>query len=122
MYPIASVHRAGGMVVGGSDWAVSTMNPLVAIETAIRREDPENLVKGVLNEDERMNLTEMLKAYTINSAYLMHQEHLTGSIEVGKAADLIILKKNLYTIPVDEISEVKVLHTMIEGKTVYTAN
>ncbi|SVA65522.1 uncharacterized protein METZ01_LOCUS118376, partial [marine metagenome] len=99
-----------------------TMNPLVAIETAIRREDPENLVKGVLNEDERMNLTEMLKAYTINSAYLMHQEHLTGSIEVGKAADLIILEKNLYTIPVDEISEVKVLHTMIEGKTVYTAN
>ena len=122
MYPIASVHRSGGMVVGGSDWAVSTMNPLVAIETAIRREDPENLVKGVLNEDERMNLTEMLKAYTINSAYLMHQEHLTGSIEVGKAADLIILEKNLYTIPVDEISEVKVLHTMIEGKTVYTAN
>ncbi len=122
MYPIASVHRSGGMVVGGSDWAVSTMNPLVAIETAIRREDPENLVKGVLNEYERMNLTEMLKAYTINSAYLMHQEHLTGSIEVGKAADLIILEKNLYTIPVDEISEVKVLHTMIEGKTVYTAN
>jgi predicted amidohydrolase YtcJ len=122
MYPIASVHRAGGMVVGGSDWAVSTMNPLVAIETAIRREDPENLIKGVLNEDERMNLTEMLKAYTINSAYLMHQEHLTGSIEVGKAADLIILEKNLYTIPVDEISEVKVLQTMIEGKTVYTAN
>ena len=122
MYPIASVHRSGGMVVGGSDWAVSTMNPLVAIETAIRREDPENLIKGVLNEDERMNLTEMLKAYTINSAYLMHQEHLTGSIEVGKAADLIILEKNLYTIPVDEISEVKVLQTMIEGKTVYTAN
>jgi predicted amidohydrolase YtcJ len=122
MYPIASVHRAGGMVVGGSDWAVSTMNPLVAIETAIRREDPENLIKGVLNEDERMNLTEMLKAYTINSAYLMHQEDLTGSIEVGKAADLIILEKNLYTIPVDEISEVKVLQTMIEGKTVYTAN
>jgi len=122
MYPIASVHRSGGIVVGGSDWAVSTMNPLVAIETAIRREDPENLIKGVLNEDERMNLTEMLKAYTINSAYLMHQEDLTGSIEVGKAADLIILEKNLYTIPVDEISEVKVLQTMIEGKTVYTAN
>ena len=52
----------------------------------------------------------------------MHQEDLTGSIEVGKAADLIILEKNLYTIPVDEISEVKVLQTMIEGKTVYTAN
>ena len=49
----------------------------------------------------------------------MHQEHLTGSIEVGKAADLIILERNLYDIPVEEISEVRVLETIIEGKTVH---
>jgi hypothetical protein len=49
----------------------------------------------------------------------MHQEHLTGSIEVGKAADLIILERNLYDIPIEEISEVRVLETIIEGKTVY---
>jgi hypothetical protein len=61
----------------------------------------------------------MLKAYTINAAYLMHQENLTGSIEVGKAADLIILERNLYDIPIEEISEVRVLETIIEGKTVY---
>ena len=119
MYPIASVFRAGGLIVGGSDWAVSTMNPLVAIETAIRREDPDDRIQGVLNENERMTLVEMLKAYTINAAYLMHQEHLTGSIEVGKAADLIILERNLYDIPIEEISEVRVLKTIIEGKTVY---
>lgn len=119
MYPIASVFRAGGLIVGGSDWAVSTMNPLVAIETAIRREDPDDRIQGVLNENERMTLVEMLKAYTINAAYLMHQEHLTGSIEVGKAADLIILERNLYDIPIEEISEVRVLETIIEGKTVY---
>ena len=119
MYPIASVFRAGGLIVGGSDWAVSTMNPLVAIETAIRREDPDDRIQGVLNKNERMTLTEMLKAYTINAAYLMHQENLTGSIEVGKAADLIILERNLYDIPIEEISEVRVLETIIEGKTVY---
>lgn len=119
MYPIASVFRAGGLIVGGSDWAVSTMNPLVAIETAIRREDPDDRIQGVLNENERMTLVEMLKAYTINAAYLMHQENLTGSIEVGKAADLIILERNLYDIPIEEISEVRVLETIIEGKTVY---
>ena len=119
MYPIRSVFRAGGLIVGGSDWAVSTMNPLVAIETAIRREDPDDRIQGVLNKNERMTLTEMLKAYTINAAYLMHQEHLTGSIEVGKAADLIILERNLYDIPVEEISEVRVLETIIEGKTVH---
>ena len=119
MYPIRSVFRAGGLIVGGSDWAVSTMNPLVAIETAIRREDPDDRIQGVLNENERMTLVEMLKAYTINAAYLMHQEHLTGSIEVGKAADLIILERNLYDIPIEEISEVRVSETIIEGKTVY---
>ena len=119
MYPIGSVFRAGGLIVGGSDWAVSTMNPLVAIETAIRREDPDDRIQGVLNKNERMTLTEMLKAYTINAAYLMHQEHLTGSIEVGKAADLIILERNLYDIPIEEISEVRVLETIIEGKTVH---
>ena len=119
MYPIQSVFQAGGLIVGGSDWAVTTMNPLVAIETAIRREDPNDRLKGTLNEDERMGLTEMLKAYTINAAYIMHQDNITGSIEAGKFADLIILDKNLYDIPTNEISEVRVMETIIEGKTVF---
>ena len=119
MYPIGSVFRANGLIVGGSDWAVSTMNPLVAIETAVRRQDPDDRVSGFLNKNESIDLTEILKAYTINAAYLMHREEYTGSIEVGKAADLIILEKNLYNIAVDEISEVKVLQTLLEGKTVF---
>ena len=119
MYPIGSVFRANGLIVGGSDWAVSTMNPLVAIETAVRRQDPDDRVSGFLNKNESIDLTEILKAYTINAAYLMHREEYTGSIAVGKAADLIILEKNLYNIAVDEISEVKVLQTLLEGKTVF---
>jgi len=119
MYPIGSVFRANGLIVGGSDWAVSTMNPLVAIETAVRRQDPDDRVSGFLNKNESIDLTEILKAYTINAAYLMHRDEYTGSIEVGKAADLIILERNLYNIPVDEISEVKVLQTLLEGKTVF---
>ena len=122
MYPIGSIHKSGGMIVGGSDWAVSTMNPLVAIETAVRREDPDNLIQGVLNEDERMNLDEMLRAYTINVAYLMHQETTTGSIQVGKAADLIVLEQNLFDIPVDAIGDVRILRTMIDGVTVHQIN
>ena len=108
--------------MGGSDWAVSTMNPLVAIETAVRREDPDNLITGVLNEDEKMDLDEMLRAYTINAAYLMHQENTTGSIQVGKAADLIVLEQNLFDIPIDAIGDVRVLRTMIDGVTVYEIN
>ncbi|MDG2228587.1 MAG: amidohydrolase [Gammaproteobacteria bacterium] len=120
MYPIQSVFEAGGLIVGGSDWAVTTMNPLIAIETAITRKDPEDRLKGTLNKDERMGLTEMLKAYTINAAYIMHQDNITGSIEAGKFADLIILDKNLYNITPNEISEVRVVATIIEGKTVFS--
>tara|TARA_B110000438_G_scaffold57070_1_gene57138 strand:- start:495 stop:2195 length:1701 start_codon:yes stop_codon:yes gene_type:complete len=119
MYPVASVFQLGGLIVGGSDWGVSTMNPLVAIETALTRQDPDGIFKGTLNENEAMTLTEMLKAYTVNTAYLMHQEDKTGSLEIGKAADLVILERDLYKIPIHEISEVRVLQTIIEGETVF---
>jgi len=119
MYPIRSIHDAGARVVGGSDWAVTTMNPLIAIETAVTRQDPSNRVEGTLNENERMDLIEMLKAYTINAAEVMHQGDLTGSIEVGKFADLIILERNLFDIPHDEIGEVRVIETVLEGNTVF---
>jgi hypothetical protein len=69
-----------------------------------------------------MDLTEMLKAYTINGAYLMHQDHLTGSIEIGKYADLIILEENLFEIPHENIGEVKVIQTLLEGETVFRIN
>ena len=119
MYPIRSIHDAGGTIVGGSDWAVTTMNPLIAIETAVTRQDPTNRVEGTLNAKERMDLTEMLKAYTINASEVMRQGHLTGSIEVGKFADLIVLEKNLYKIPLKEIGEVRVIETVLEGNTVF---
>ncbi len=120
MYPIGSVLRAGGRIVGGSDWSVSSMNPLLAIETAITRSDPTGRIDGVLNAAERVSLGDMLAAYTINGAYLMHQEKNTGSLEVGKAADLIVLERDLYKIPPQEIGEVAVDRTILEGATVYS--
>ena len=122
MYPIRSIHDSGGTIVGGSDWAVTTMNPLIAIETAVTRKDPSDRVQGTLNEDERMELTEMLKAYTINAAHVMHQDHLTGSLEAGKYADFIVLEKNLFEIPLEEIGEVRVIETVLEGTTVFRIN
>ena len=74
MYPIASIARAGGRIVGGSDWFVSSVNPLLAIETAMTREDPSGEITGVLNADERVDLQTMIAAYTINGAWLVRQE------------------------------------------------
>ena len=122
MYPIGSVVRSGGRIAGGSDWTVSTMNPLEAIEVALRRQDPDVTPSDdlpVLNADERVDLATMIEAYTANIAYLMKQEETVGSIEVGKRADLVVLDRNLFEIPVDEINEARVELTLFDGEVVY---
>jgi len=121
MYPIASVERSGGRIVGGSDWDVSSANPLDAIETAVRRQDSLAEDGPVLNENERVSLATMIDAYTINAAWLMHQEDAVGSIEPGKKADLVILDRSLFDIPATEISDARVLETLLDGETVYAA-
>ena len=121
MYPVASVERAGGRIVGGSDWNVSSANPLDAIEVAIRRQDWLADDGPVLNENERVSLGTMVDAYTINAAWLMHQEDKAGSIEAGKSADIAILDSNLFEIPATGISDVRVLLTLLDGEIVYAA-
>ena len=119
MYPIGSINRAGGRVVGGSDYFVTSMNPLLAIEVAITRQDPWTNEGEVLNADERVDLATIIDAYTINGAYTMSLEDEQGSIEVGKRADFAILDRNLFDIPVSEISDANVTMTIFDGRTVY---
>jgi hypothetical protein len=121
MYPLASVERSGGRIVGGSDWDVSSANPLDAIETAVRRQDALTDDGPVLNESERVSLATMIDAYTINAAWLMHQEDSVGSIEVGKKADIVVLDRPLFDIPATEISDARVLETLLGGETIYAA-
>lgn len=119
MYPIASVRNAGGLIVGGSDYWVTDLNPLHAIEVAITRQDPYTNDGPVLNEDERVDLPTMIDAYTINGAYQIGLEHEQGSIEVGKRADFVVLDRNLFELPPAEINEAKVMMTIFDGRTVY---
>jgi predicted amidohydrolase YtcJ len=119
MYPIGSVRRAGGRIVGGSDWSVSTVNPLPSIEVALTRQDPEGAGTDVLNPAERVDLGTIIAAYTIEGAWLMHQEKETGSIEVGKAADIVVLEKDLFKLPAAEIGSVRVDMTLLDGRVLY---
>jgi predicted amidohydrolase YtcJ len=120
MYPIGGVARAGGRIVGGSDWNVSSPNPLDAIETAIHRHDPLLEEGPVLNAEERVSLELMIDAYTINAAWLMHHEDRVGSIEVGKRADAVVLDRNLFEIPATEISDAQVVMTLLDGETIWS--
>lgn len=118
-YPVASVQRAGGLIVGGSDWDVSSLNPLDAIETLVRRQDPFAEGGRVLGENEIIDLDTALRAYTANAAHVMKLEDVSGSIAVGMRADLIVLDRDLYSIPAAGINEASVLLTLVDGREVF---
>ncbi len=121
IYPIASVAAAGGVTVFGSDWSVSSMNPLDGIEVAITHREPSRGPGPAWLPRERIDLPTAIGGYTIRGAYLDFTEKETGSIEVGKAADLIVLDHDLFEIPPWQIHETKVLWTLLDGKEVYRA-
>ncbi|MDZ7311992.1 MAG: amidohydrolase [candidate division KSB1 bacterium] len=119
LYPIASVLKTGAMVACGSDWSVSSMNPLDAIQVAVTRRGLEDDTGTPWIPEERADLPAMIAGYTINGAYVNFEENHTGTIEAGKAADLIVLDHNLFEIPTHEIHKVKVLLTLLGGKEVF---
>ena len=119
IYPIGSVARSGGIVAGGSDWSVSSMNPLDGIEVAVRRRDLGDTASPAFLPDEAIALPEALAAYTSAGAWAAFEEGVSGSIETGKLADLVVLDRNLFAIPAEKIHEAKVLWTLLEGKEVW---
>ncbi|MEN3335490.1 MAG: hypothetical protein V7641_4855 [Blastocatellia bacterium] len=119
LYPIHSLAATGAVIACGSDWSVTSMNPLDAIQVAITRRGLDAGQGAAWIPEETVDLAEMLAGYTINGAYVNFEETETGSIEVGKAADLIVLNRNLFEIPAHEIHQAKVLLTLLEGREVY---
>ena len=119
LYPLGSLERAGATLVGGSDWSVTSMNPLAAIEVAVTRRGARQPPGPAWLPDEVVSLDAMLLAYTINGARLQLHEDETGSITIGKAADLVVLDKDLQSIPVVDINTTRALYTFIDGVQVY---
>jgi hypothetical protein len=119
LYPIGSVARAGAVIVGGSDWSVSSMNPLLAIQVAVTRRGPEDPPGPPWIPEEKADLATMLRAYTVNGAWLCHDEKVRGSLEPGKAADLIVLDRDLFAVPSSEIGRARVLLTLLDGRAVF---
>jgi predicted amidohydrolase YtcJ len=127
-YPFASLHRAGAVLAFGSDWSVSTPDPLAEMHVAVNRtapstytylaEDDPALTEAFL-PDERVDLPVAIAAFTIGSAYVNHLDAVTGSIEVGKDADLVVLDRNLFEHPAAEIHRAEVLLTLVAGERVH---
>lgn len=105
--PIKSLDAAGARVTLSSDWNVSPFNPFLGLQNAITRAPQE------------LTLAKAIKAYTLNSAYVMRQEDKVGSIEVGKLADFVILDRNIFKIPSNTINQTKIFMTVFNGRTIY---
>lgn len=118
-YPINSIIQANGRVAFGSDWNVTSPDPLLAIETAVTRGNAFDPSVPVFMPQERISLEDAIRAATLNSAYVNHLDSRTGSIEPGKLADLIILDKNLFEIDPSEISDATVQKTLFAGKVIF---
>ncbi|KAA3607160.1 MAG: amidohydrolase [Planctomycetota bacterium] len=99
---------SGANVVLSSDYDVGPMSPFVGMENALLRTDQA-----------LPDLAAAIRAYTVNPAWLMRQEHLVGSLEVSKRADFVVLDRDLFQIPVSEIGETQVLVTVVDGRVVY---
>lgn len=122
-FPARTLLDNGAVITGGSDWPVDALNPWLQIETAVTREgraDPKSgIYPGSYRPHQAVSVEEALKIHTQGGAYQMHQEHLTGSIEVGKYADLIIIDRNPLRVPANEISQIRVLATFVGGVLVW---
>jgi len=118
MYPAASIAAHHGRLVMSSDWPATGMNPLENIQIAVTRQ-PLDGSKPPKRPEERVDLTTALTAYIRNAAWVAREDDVDGTIETGKAADLIVLDRNLFKVPAGSIHKAHVLLTLLDGEPVY---
>ena len=119
-YPMKSFIDAGVIMASASDFPVTIpFDPVIAIQLGITRSEIGKTAAEVLWPEERVSLEDMITSFTYNGAYANFIEESTGSIEVGKQADLIVLDQNLFEIPATEIADTKVLLTLVDGERVF---
>lgn len=116
IYPLGSVARTGAVLACGSDWPVTSLNPLDAIQVGVTRRDPAAGPGPAWLPDQLVDREAMLACFTRNGAFANFEESATGTIETGKAADLIVLDRDPFTAPAAEIARIRVLLTLLDGQ------
>jgi len=120
-YAFRSLLDAGVRVTFGSDWPVAPLNPLLGIYAAVTRKTLDGKNPNGWFPEQKITVEEAVRAYTVWGAYAEFAEAVKGSLEVGKFADLVVLSRDIFVIPPDEIAQVEVLYTIVGGKIVYAA-
>lgn len=120
-YVFAELVRAGISMAGGSDWPVSTANPLDGMQVAVTRREPGD-TGPAFYPDNAITLAQMFSAYTAGSARVNRLDHETGSLTEGLRADLVVLDRDPFAGPAEEIASARVRRTYIDGACVYSAD
>ncbi len=118
MYPFADLRSAGARIAAGSDWPVSTPDPLAQIEVAVRRRSPEDRENDPFLPHQSLSLSEALTAFTSGSAYVNYDDE-AGRIAVGQRADLTVLDQDLFQCPDGKVADASVEFTITAGTIVY---
>nr|WP_280834460.1 amidohydrolase [Mycolicibacterium frederiksbergense] len=117
-YPFGDLLRAGAVLAAGSDWPVSSADPIQGIHVAVNRREPGTTDPRVFLPEQRIDLMSALAAYTAGSAYVNHLDD-TGVIRPGYLADLVVLDRDPFTLPAEEICQTQVERTYVDGDLVY---
>jgi predicted amidohydrolase YtcJ len=123
--PAGLLAAAGASIAFGSDWPVDRLDEWFALKVGVTRTnapDAPSEYRGRLGEDPGLSREAVLRAATIDSAYELHQDDATGSIEVGKFADLIVLDRNPLQVHAEDIANTQVFETVVGGNVVYSAS
>jgi hypothetical protein len=120
--PAGLLKLYGARIVFGSDWPVDPLDEWLAMQVAVTRSAiGEKAVRypGRLGIDPGLSIAEAVQAMTINAAYSLREDAVTGSLTTGKFADLIIIDRNLMQITPEKIAKTQVLLTMVGGRVVF---
>jgi predicted amidohydrolase YtcJ len=115
-YAWQKLFKAGVVVASGSDFPVELINPFHGIHAAVTRQNHQNQPAGGWYSEEAMSVEQALQSFTINAAFAAHAETFSGSLDVGKQADFIVIDQDIFTIEPKNIWKTKVLETWVAGK------
>lgn len=118
-YPFGDLERGGARLAAGSDWPVSTADPLAAIHIGVTRVGPEIDAEPLGGATQQLALSTALAAYTSGTAYVNHRDHDTGSIREGYLANLVVISPNPFDLDPEALHTARVRETWIEGDLVY---
>ena len=119
-YAWKTLLESGSRIAAGSDFPVESANPMLGLYAAVTRLDMQGNPDGGWHPDQKMSREQALRAFTLDAAWAAHQEKELGSLEKGKLADFILVDRDMFSMPAEQIKDLKVLETWVGGEKVYS--